>query len=153
MSGFVHAGEFIKPSDKDKCPVCGMFVHKYPKWIAEIIFNDGTYAAFDGPKDMIKYFFNVSKYNRNKTKADIAEIYVTEYYTTGRMKAEDVLFVTGSDVFGPMGVELVPVRGMEEARSFMKDHKGTKILRFSEITPADLPGMMHKHKKSGSVGH
>ncbi len=27
----------IKPSPKDKCPVCGMFVAKYPKWVAEIV--------------------------------------------------------------------------------------------------------------------
>ena len=46
-----YAGEFIEPARKDKCPVCGMFVHKYPKWVAEIIFKDGTHAVFDGPKD------------------------------------------------------------------------------------------------------
>ena len=29
----------IKPSEKDKCPVCGMFAAKYPDFLAEIVFN------------------------------------------------------------------------------------------------------------------
>ena len=33
----------LKPSPKDRCPVCGMFVAKYPDWVAEIIFKDGSY--------------------------------------------------------------------------------------------------------------
>ena len=24
----------------DRCPVCGMFVYKYPKWVAQIIFKE-----------------------------------------------------------------------------------------------------------------
>ena len=143
LTGVSQAIDFIHPIEKDKCPVCGMFAYKYPKWIAEIIYKDSTYAAFDGPKDMLKYYFNISKYNKHKTKEVIAAIYVTEYYTTKKMHAEDVYFITGSDVYGPMGNELIPVKGKEEADTFMRDHKGTKMLRFSEITPADLPGMMH----------
>jgi nitrous oxide reductase accessory protein NosL len=40
----------------------------------------------------------------------------------------------GSDVFGPMGNELVPFNKESDAREFMKDHTGKKILRFSDIT-------------------
>jgi nitrous oxide reductase accessory protein NosL len=148
VSGFagITWGEgFIVPTKKDKCPVCGMFVYKYPTWIAEIIFKDGTYVVFDGPKDMFKYYFNISRYNKSKTKDDIAEIYVTEYYTTEPMRARDVYFVVGSDVYGPMGEELIPVKGRKEAETFAKDHKGKKILRFEEITPSDIPGMKMMH--------
>ncbi len=103
------------------------------------VFNDGTYAVFDGAKDMFKYYFNVSKYNKKKTKENIAEIYVTEYYTTKVMKARDVYFVIGSDVLGPMGHELIPVKGEAQANSFMWDHRGKKMLRFDEITPNNIP--------------
>lgn len=132
--------EFIEPDRKDKCPVCGMFVYKYPSWVAEIIFKDGTYAVFDGPKDMFRYYFNISKYNRHKTRADIAEIYVTEYYTTRRMRAKDVVFVIGSNVYGPMGEELVPVKGRKAAEAFARDHGGRRMLTFDQITPEDIPG-------------
>ena len=145
LSGSTYAKEFIEPAKKDKCPVCGMFVYKYPKWVAEIIFKDGTYAVFDGPKDMFKYYFNISKYNRSKTVEDIEEIYVTEYYSTKRMKAGNLYFVAGSDVYGPMGMELIPLNGKKEAETFMKDHKGEKMLAFDQITPADIPVMKMMH--------
>ena len=64
----------------DKCPVCGMFVAKYPDFVDQIIFKDGTHAFFDGVKDMMKYYFDLPKYNPKKTKADIAAILVTDYY-------------------------------------------------------------------------
>ena len=118
----------------DKCPVCGMLVAGYKTWIAEIIFNDGTYAVFDGPKDMFRYYLNVKKYNPSKTAADISNIYVTEYYTTEMMDARKVFFVQGSDVNGPMGPELIPLTTEAAAKDFMKDHKGSRILKFSEVT-------------------
>jgi len=122
----------------DKCPVCGMFVAGYKNWIAEIIFNDGTYAVFDGPKDMFRYYLNVKKYNPSKTAADISNIYVTEYYTTEMVDARKVFFVQGSDVNGPMGSELIPLATEAAAKDFMKDHKGSRILKFSEVTGENL---------------
>jgi len=139
----------IKPKKKDKCPVCGMMVSKFPKWTAEIIFKDGTYVVFDGPKDMFRYYFHMSKYT-SKTHAEIAAVYVTDYYT-GKLinaKAPDVYFIIGSDIMGPMGKELVPVKGRKNAETFLHDHKGKKMLLFSQVTPMALPKMKHmKHKK------
>ncbi len=137
--GVAGAAEFVKPAIRDKCPVCGMFVAKYPKWVAEIVFKDGSHAVFDGCKDLFKYYFNVKKYDRDKKKDDIAGIFVTEYYTTKIMTAGDVYFVVGSDVLGPMGHEFIPVKGKEDAETFMLDHKGKKMFRFDEITPEEIP--------------
>jgi copper chaperone NosL len=139
IAGLSYAEGPVKPKPKDKCPVCGMFVSPYPQWTAEIIFKDGAYAVFDGPKDMFKYYFNVSKYNNEKTEKDISGIYITEYYTTRMMSARDVYFVKDSDVMGPMGNELVPIKGEREVKTFMRDHRGKKILEFHEITTADIP--------------
>jgi copper chaperone NosL len=122
----------------DKCRVCGMFVSGYPTWVAEIIFKDGTYATFDGPKDMFRYYFNIAKYDSAKRQADIDAIYVTEYYSAKFTDAEKVFFVKGSDVDGPMGAELVPVESIGKAREFMNDHRGKKILKFGEVTTEDL---------------
>lgn len=144
LQGNLFAMDPVKPLDSDKCPVCGMKVTPYPNWIAQIIFSDGSYAVFDGSKDMFKYYFDMNTYNKTKSVKDISDIYVTEYYSATHMKAGDVFFITGSDVNGPMGAELVPVKGKEQARTFMKDHGGDKMLRFDEITLKDIPsGMMH----------
>ncbi len=124
----------VKPSPKDKCPVCGMFVAKYPDWLAEIIFKDGTYAVFDGAKDMFKYYLNLKKYNPSKRIEDIDSIYVKDYYNLIFMDGSKAYYVVGSDVFGPMGKELIPLEKEAEAKEFLKDHKGKSILRFKEIT-------------------
>jgi nitrous oxide reductase accessory protein NosL len=126
----------VKPSKEDKCPVCGMFVYKYPDWLAQIIFKDGAVAFFDGVKDLFKYYFNLGTYRPGKTKGDVAAVHVNEYYDMRGMDAREAFFVMGSDVFGPMGHELIPFATEEDARTFMKDHKGKRILRFEEITPA-----------------
>ncbi|MDH4231903.1 MAG: nitrous oxide reductase accessory protein NosL [Nitrospirota bacterium] len=126
----------VMPSDK--CPVCGMFVAKYKSWLAEIIFTDGSYAAFDGPKDMFRYYLNLKKYNPAKAIADVGSLYVTEYYSIEMIDAQKAYFVQGSDVYGPMGVELVPLASESAAKEFLNDHKGRKILRFKEITEEHL---------------
>jgi copper chaperone NosL len=128
----------VEVKQRDKCPVCGMFVARYPEWTAEVIFNDGTYDVFDGPKDMFKYYFDLKRYNSSKKQSDIAAIYVTEYYSAKLMDAQKVFFVPGSSVYGPMGVELVPIAAPDAAEQFIRDHGGRRKLKFGEVTPGDL---------------
>jgi nitrous oxide reductase accessory protein NosL len=123
----------VTPAKNDKCPVCGMFVTLYPDIIAEIIFKDGTYAVFDGCKDMFRYYLNMKKYNPLKNINDIDSIYVHEYYDLTYIDGRKAYYVAGSDVYGPMGRELVPFRSEEDASAFKYDHKG-KILRFGDVT-------------------
>ncbi len=98
----------LKPSQKDKCPTCGMFVAKYPDFITGIWFKDGNYAFFDGAKDMFKYYLNLKKYNPTKKGSDIETIQVTDYYDLAPTDGFKAFYVIGSDVFGPMGRELIP---------------------------------------------
>jgi len=125
----------VQPSKKDKCPVCGMFVYKYPDWVGQIIFKDGATSFFDGAKDLFKYYFNLQKYNPEKTTKDIAAIYVTEYYDMKIIDAKTAFFVVGSDVYGPMGRELIPFVSRSDAEAFKQDHKGQRILGFEDIKP------------------
>jgi copper chaperone NosL len=131
----------VKPSPTDKCPVCGMFVAKYPDFVARIVFKDGTYAFFDGVKDMMKYYFNLAKYNSGKQMVDIAGIAVTDYYTLTIIDGLTAYYVIGSDVYGPMGKEMIPFKGEAEAKEFLKDHAGKFILPFNAIKPETLAGL------------
>lgn len=117
----------------DKCPVCGMFVYKYPDWLGHIIFKDGSHAVFDGAKDLFKYHMNLKRYNPSKTTADIKYIYVIDYYSVEPIDALKAVYVTGSDVYGPMGRELIPFSNKDDAKEFMKDHGGKMILEFGKI--------------------
>ncbi len=130
----------VTPAKNDKCPVCGMFVAMFPEMVGEIIFEDGTYAAFDGPKDMFRYYLNMKKYNPSKNINDIDAIYVHEYYNLTFIDGRKAYYVVGSDVYGPMGRELIPFLTEKDALAFEKDHKG-KILRFGDVTEAVLKGL------------
>jgi nitrous oxide reductase accessory protein NosL len=125
---------FIKPSPRDKCPVCGMFVAKYPDFVAEIVFKDGSYAVFDGVKDLFKYYLDLARYNPSKKPSDIRSIFVTDYYAVQPTDAFSAFFVIGSDVYGPMGRELIPFVTENDAQEFMKDHAGKQVLRFGEVS-------------------
>jgi copper chaperone NosL len=129
------------PSSKDKCPVCGMFVAKYPDFLAQIIFKDGTAFFFDGPKDMFKFYFNLQRYSPKKKVEDIGTLYVTDYYSLLPIDGFTALYVIGSDVYGPMGRELIPFGKNHEALEFKRDHKGKEILNFQGITPAVVKGL------------
>jgi nitrous oxide reductase accessory protein NosL len=122
------------PQPTDTCPVCGMFVAKYPDWIATVLYKDGHAHHFDGAKDLFKYLLDLPKWAPGHRAEDIAAIGVTEYYGVGRIDARAAWYVIGSDVLGPMGHELVPLETEEDAAEFLRDHGGKGILRFDYVT-------------------
>lgn len=130
-----------KPTPEEKCPVCGMFVAKYPDWIGVVTFQDGSRKYFDGAKDLFKFLFNLEKYAPEKTTGDIRGIHVTDYYDMALIDAKNAFFVIGSDVYGPMGRELIPLTTRPDAETFLKDHQGKRILSFPEVTPETLQGL------------
>jgi len=108
-----------------KCKICGMFVAKYPKW-ATTIKKNKEMLYFDGAKDMMKYYFdNKGKFN---------QILVNDYYTLNPIIAQDAIFVIGSNIYGPMGDELIAFKTENKAKNFSNEHHGKKIVKFNEIT-------------------
>lgn len=138
MSLFAFAGDVepVKPSKKDKCPVCGMFAAKYPDWMGEIIYDDNMTVFLDGAKDLFKYYFDIQKYHPGKNQDRIKAIYITEYYDLVLINAYAAYYVVGSDVYGPMGKELIPLTNKRDAEEFMKDHRGKQIVMFKDVTSA-----------------
>jgi len=148
ISSFASAGggdkkdqKDLKPSPRDKCTVCGMFVAKYPDWVARITFRDGSRAFFDGPKDLFKYYHDLGKYNPTKKTSDILSIQVSDYYALEPIDAFRAYYVIGSDVYGPMGRELIPFSVEADAAEFLKDHRGNRIVTFRDITPEVLKAL------------
>ena len=136
--------QIIEITKQDRCPVCGMFVYKYPKWVAQIYFNDGSAYFYDGAKDMFKHIFDTAKFTPGKTAEMMTRIYVTDYYEVELIDAKSAFYVIGSDVLGPMGHELLPFKDQESAQEFLEDHKGKSILRFQDVTPALIESLDHR---------
>lgn len=131
-------GAPLPPGPKDKCPVCGMFVAKFPEWIAVVRFQNGSQVFFDGAKDLFTYLQQPHRYRASGASQDVASVWVKDYYHLQMLDARRASFVLGSNVLGPMGKELVPFATDADARTFMKDHGGTRIVRFQEVTPEIL---------------
>lgn len=118
-----------------------MFVSKYPDWVAQIVFKDGSYAVFDGPKDMFKYYLNLKRYHPSKKLSDIDSVYVMDYYDLTFIDGTEAYYVMGSDIYGPMGRELIPFAKELAAKEFMKDHKGKSLLRFQDVNDEVMKGL------------
>ena len=124
----------VNPPRGSKCPVCGMFVHKYPLWAARIQTGDRDFY-FDGVKDLMKFYFEPGKFGAPADARTFTSIQVTDYYARVGTDARRAWYVVGSNVYGPMGRELIPFSAESDAREFLDDHGGKQILRFDEITP------------------
>lgn len=145
VSGTAFSEPLPEVDQNEKCPVCGMFVANYEQWLSQIVGGgDAKALVFDGVKDMMAYYFNGELYGGD---ADLskAEIWVRNYYTLEYIDGRQALYVIGSDVLGPMGDELIPFSTLQEAENFKKDHQGTAILAFDEITSSQIMEMKKKH--------
>lgn len=133
----VVAAKKVKPKRIEvpknaRCPICGMFVAKYPQWVAMLETEDQNFY-FDGVKDMMRYYF------KNNKKFD--KLFVSDYYKLHKTPAKEAFFVMGSNVLGPMGDELVPFANEAEAQNFARDHAGKRVLKFDEIDESILKGL------------
>ena len=89
---------------------------------------------FDGTKNLFIYLNDMEKWAQGRKKENISAIWVTEYYTLQPIDGKHAFYVSGSDVLGPMGHELIPFATMDDARIFLTDHKGKRIISFSDVT-------------------
>lgn len=128
----------LVPRPEDKCPVCGMFVARYREWLAGVRFADGGHAVFDGAKDLLRFLLEGGRDARGHAAPDVRTTFVTDYYAVKQVDARAAWYVIGSDVLGPMGHELVPFEREADAREFLADHHGKRVVRFADVTPALL---------------
>lgn len=135
----------LKPTQTDKCPVCGMFVAHYPDFIAQVVFQDGSSAYFCGVKDMLQYYFDLPKYNPAKKTAEAAKVIVTDYSDMQPTDGFQAYYVVGSVVFGPMGQEFFPFRREAAAQEFLRENNGKEIIRFKQLNPEVLKELIKKY--------
>jgi copper chaperone NosL len=119
--------------EKRRCPVCRMFVSLFADWNARIELKDSTDEVFDGSKCMFKYYLDPGRYTPSKSRSDVRTISVKDYYSKADIDAREAFFVIWGDVYGPMGHEPIPFEKEADAKKFLEEHKGKKILRFGDI--------------------
>lgn len=117
------------------CRNCGMPSQDYPKWNVKAS-SKGTTIWFCSPKCT----FNALLHPQKAIKLD--KIEMSDFYDLKRFDAQKAFFVIKSDVLGPMGHDLVPLRDKTAAEDFLKEHQGKKILSFEQIDQLVLKELM-----------
>jgi hypothetical protein len=112
-----------------RCKHCGMRIDPNSAWRTELVAGDGTTAAFDTPRCAL------TSWRTGKTLA--RSLRAQEYYERRVRSGEELRFVIGGDVLGPMGPDLVPVDPSRAAK-FVQDHGADRALRLEEISPEVL---------------
>lgn len=79
--------------------------------------GSGNALHFDSPKCAFRFQQNTPLF----------DLRFTEYYSQKLVSVEELDFVRGSDVIGPMGHDLVPVAGRSNAERFAREHGGVRL--------------------------
>ena len=93
-------------TEKMSCAACGMYPHRYPQWQTQIIFTDGTMAAFDGGKCMFRFLLNMQKFSPERKPEQVAAVWVKDFTTGSWIDGKAAHYVIDSKELGPMGKEL-----------------------------------------------
>lgn len=151
----VSAAEKIPPQAVTKemrCPVCGMYPARFPKWMVQVVFNDRSTLAFDSPLEIFRFLKNMAKYDARRSEKDIAVIYFTDYAKGGWVESKGAFFVSGSNAKGPMNNEDYPAFGSKEAAEAFARNNGGNMLAFDKVmseTLKELGGDHHHHDHHG----
>ena len=125
-AGVMHIGP------DDRCPVCAMPVSQHQRFASAIELRDGRTYYFCGTGCMIRTWLHPEVF-LGETKEALSRAVVREYFNGEHVDAEKAIFVAGSDVVGPMGKALVPLKTEADVDVFIKRHKGKVTFRLSEM--------------------
>jgi len=120
-------------SSQDRCPVCAMQVSKHKKFACAVQLINGKTFYFCGTGCMLRswmhpeIFLGVAKQNLKRSV-------VQDYFTGEQVPGRSVYWVAGSDVIGPMGPALVPLKNEQHLDVFKKRHGAKAVFRLSEMT-------------------
>jgi nitrous oxide reductase accessory protein NosL len=126
-----------------RCPVCGMYPARFPRWAAQAIYADGAAQFFDSPVNLHIFLADVSRYNRAYVADDVVATFVTDVDDGNWIAARDAYYVHGSDARGPMRDGNLPAFATREAAQRFADARGGIVLVADDITAELLRELSH----------
>ena len=130
------------PADA-RCPVCGMYPARFPRWAAQAIYHDGAVHFFDSPVNLHVFMADVTRYNSGYSRTDIAATFVTDVTSGHWTESGRAYYVHGSDVLGPMRDGNLPAFSDREAAERFAAERGGIVLSAEAITPEILRSLTH----------
>ena len=120
-------------SSRDRCPVCAMQVSKHKKFACAVQLMNGNTFYFCGSGCMIRSWMHPEIF-LGATEEELKRSVVQDYFTGEQVPGRSVYWVAGSDVIGPMGPALVPLKNEQDLDVFKKRHGAKAVFRLSEMT-------------------
>ncbi|MFZ7125286.1 MAG: nitrous oxide reductase accessory protein NosL [Desulfobacterales bacterium] len=120
-------------AESDRCPVCAMFPSKYPDFAAAIQLKNLRTYYFCCPGCMITAWLHPEAYLGAPSGERLRAV-ATHYFTGKHTDCRDLVWVAGSDVIGPMGPAVVPLRTREEIEAFRRRHGGSAVFTLDKLT-------------------
>jgi copper chaperone NosL len=142
----IHAARPIPP--QARCPVCGMYPARYPRWAAQLVFEDGATHFFDSPVDLFIFGEDAGRFDPERAEDVVAARYVTDFDNGQWIAADEAYFVLGSSVRGPMRGTDLPAFSSRDAATAFATANGGEVAGFADITPeriARLRELNHAH--------
>ena len=127
------AGGEMQISAEDRCPVCAMLPIRYPRFAAAFALSDGRTYYFCSPGCMMNTWLHPDIF-LGTPATNLERAVVREYLSGETMDARKVLWVSGSDVVGPMGPALVPLKDRAHLDAFRRRHGAKSVFRLDELT-------------------
>lgn len=121
-----------------RCPVCGMFPARSPRWAAQVIYRDGDVHYFDSPLSLHLFLAEVPRHASGRVRADVAVQYVTDFAGGGWIDAQGAYYVHGSSEAGPMRAGNLPAFATLAAAQAFAAARGGRVLTASQIDAAVL---------------
>lgn len=128
------------PADA-RCPVCGMYPARYPRWAAQIIFEDGAAHFFDSPVDLFMFLEAPERFGTTRTAAEARAIYVADYRSGAWLSAREAVFVIDSAARGPMRGPDLPAFADAAAAGAFAAAQGGRALRYEEVDSTLIAGL------------
>lgn len=125
------------PADA-RCPVCGMYPARNPRWAAQVIYTDGATHFFDSPLTLHQFLQDVAQYGGGRGEADIASRWVRDLDTGEWLDADRAFHVHGSSALGPMRAGNLPAFASPEAAQRFAQARGGRVLPAAAIDAALL---------------
>jgi nitrous oxide reductase accessory protein NosL len=120
---------------EDHCPVCGMTVGPERKFASAMQLKDGTTYHFCGTGCMLKGWLHPEVF-LGKDRAQVKRAVTPEYFEGAYIDAGAAWWVAGSDVRGPMGAVIVPLKSEDDVKTFQQRHGGGEVFRLKELDDA-----------------
>ena len=119
-------------SQQDRCPVCAMMPAKHAKFASAIQLKSGETYYFCGTGCMIRTWMHPEVF-LNVPADKLERCVVPAYFSGEQIDGLSAFWVAGSDVVGPMGPALVPLKSADGVDAFRERHGGSVVFKMGEL--------------------